>query len=112
MALETAAEIEELKGRAGAEKTLTDGAEDISGGKEINVGDVSSVTLYLDAAAAVDVTVEFSPDGTNWYEPVVESPVSFTAAGTEIVHIDFNAAKLRVTGSNTTAVRAQTREVV
>lgn len=110
MALRTSVEFTD---RVGGTSGLTSGQEDISGGVEAKIGNVDSVTLFLDAAGAVDVTVEFSPDGgTNWFSPRDESPVSFAGANGEIVHIEYNADRIRLTGSNTTGVEAAIREVV
>ena len=101
--------------RAAGSAGLTDGEEDISGGVEAAVGDVSAFTLYLgvSTATAVDVQVVLSPDdGTNWYEPE-ESPVTFTSGDESAVeHIRYNASRIRLKGSNATPVKAQLREVV
>lgn len=87
--------------------------QDISGGVETDVSNVDAVTIYLDVAGAVNVTVEFSPDdGANWYEPAAESPVEFSSAGTDLVHVEYNVDRLRLTGSDSTGVKAQIREVV
>lgn len=113
MALDTETEISDLKHRSADERALQDPAGDISGGVEAVVGNVTSFTLFLDAAGATDVTVEFSPDGgTSWYEPRDESPISFSGANTEVVHVDYVVDRVRLTGSDTTSVKAQLREVV
>lgn len=105
--------IETIQGRNGEEKELTDGSQDISSGVEREVADVTAFTIFIQAAGAVDVTVEFSPDGgTTWYEPKKESPVSFSGANTDLVHVDYNATNVRLTGSDATGVNAQIREVV
>jgi len=107
------AAISKLKSRTGGRRELTTGPEDISGGVEQAIGNVPAATLYLAASGAVEVTVEFSPDaGKTWYEPTAESPVAFNAAGEDIVHIEYHATDIRLTGSNGTAVEAQVREVV
>lgn len=108
--------IETIQGRSGEDNALTDGFDDISGGVSKSMGtqqgDGTSTTVYLETAGAVDVTVEFSPDGgDNWYEPQGESPVSFGGANQEIVHVNYNATDIRLTGSNTTGVKAQERVV-
>jgi hypothetical protein len=109
----------QFTGRVAGESGLTTDADgspvqqDISGGVEQDVGNVDSATLFLDVAGAVDVNVEFSPDGgTNWYEPAAESPVEFSESDTDLVHISYNVDRIRVSGSNSTAVKAQLREVV
>lgn len=113
MTLETRGNVESIKARAGDDTGLTNGQEDISGGVETDISDVSGFTIYLNSAGAVDVTVEYSPDGgTNWYEPRDESPVSFSGANTEVIAVAYQASAVRLTGSNTTGVEAQVREVV
>lgn len=110
MSLDTSVEFTD---RVGGTAGLTTGQQDISGGVGAKVGNVDSVTIFLDTAGAVDVTVEFSPDGgTNWYEPAGESPVQFSSAGTDLVHVEYNVDRVRLTGSDTTGVKAQLREVV
>jgi len=105
-------DIEELQGRATLESTLTDGAEDISGGTASLLGDVSSWTLYLGAEGAVDVEVSLSPDGgTTWYV-APESPVEFSEAGADIIEMGYDATAARIEGSDATAVEAQIYEVV
>lgn len=113
MSLDTETEIRDIKGRSGNSSDVTNGQEDISVQKTSPVGNVSSFTVFLDAAGAVDVTIELSPDGgSTWYEPRKESPVSFSGANEEIVQVEYNATDIRVTGSDTTAVEVQIREVV
>jgi len=103
----------EFTGRTAGTAGLTSGQEDISGGVEAKVGNVDSVTIFLETAGAVNVTVEFSPDGgSNWYEPADESPVEFSGDSTDIVHVDYNVDRVRLTGSDATGVKAQIREVV
>lgn len=98
--------------RAAGQSGLTDGAEDISDGIEAAIGDVSAFTLFLGATGAVDVEVQLSPDGgTTWYV-TPESPVSFSEADADIVHIKYNANRIRLAGSNVTPVEVQVREVV
>jgi hypothetical protein len=112
MSLETTTEIEELKGRSATASKLAD-TEDVSAGVETTVGDVTSFTLFLDVGGAIDLTVELSPDGgATWYEPRDESPISFTEANTDLYRIVYDADRVRLTGSNGTAVTAQVREVV
>lgn len=108
--------VESIRGRQGERSSLTDGAEDISGGVTAAMGtgsgDSESATLYLAADGAVEVTVEFSPDGgSTWREPAAESPVVFDAAGGDLVHIEYNATDIRITGSNGTGVDADLRVV-
>jgi hypothetical protein len=112
MSLETTTEIDELKGRAGREAKVAD-AEDISGGVEAAISNVASFTLYLDVAGSVDLTLELSPDGgETWYEPRDESPISFGGDDSDLYRIVYDADRIRLTGSDGTAVTAQIREVV
>jgi len=101
-----------IRKRAASESGLTDGEEDISGGVEAAVGDVPAFTLFLGTEGAVDVEVALSPDGGSTWYVTPESPVQFAEAGADIIHIEYNASNIRLTGSNGTAVEAQIREVV
>jgi len=106
----------QIRTRAAGESGITDGEEkDLTGGVEVDVGDVSAFTLYLgvSTATAVDVEVYLSPDGgTNYYEPD-ESPVSVPSDDTSAVeHIPYNASAVKLVASNDTPVKAQLREVV
>jgi len=111
MPVQTSTEIETLNGRLGEDRQLAD-AEDISGGVETEISDVTTFTLFLDVNGAVDLTVELSPDGDSWYEPRTESPVSFSGENTDIYLMRYDATAIRLTGNNGTAVTAQVREVV
>ena len=113
MTVNTNSETTNISERVGDTNKLAD-AEAIDGdGVEQGVGNVASFSVFLDVEGAVEVTVEFSPDGgSTWYEPRDESPVSFGGANTDLVHVDYNATRVRLTGSNGTAVTAQVREVV
>lgn len=112
MALSSNGEITELKSRGGSTDKFAD-AEDISGEVETPIGNVSKLTLYLETAGAVNIAVEFSPNGgTDWYSAVGESPLEYGSATTDIVEIGYSADRLRLTGSNGTAVTAEIHEVV
>lgn len=112
MSLETLTKIEELKDRFASNSQLAD-SEDTSGGVETAIGDVQSYSLFLDVGGAVDLTVKLSPDGgETWYEPRDESPISFGGANTDVYWFEYDADRLRLTGSNDTPVSAQIREVV
>lgn len=113
MVTRTSTDVDEIQGRVGEDDTLQDPASDISGGVTVAVGDVSSFSVFLETKGAINVTFEFSPDGGDtWYEPSAESPVKFSGAGRDIVHVEYNVTHVRLTGSDTTGVRAQLREVV
>lgn len=111
MPLEADSEVSTLEGRGNDSGGLQDPAGDISGGVEAAIGDVGSVTLYLSTAGAVDVEVEASPDGDNWFT-LPESPISFDGAADDMILINYDVARLRLTGSDTTDVQAILREVV
>lgn len=114
MGLETRSNVSELEARGGLDTELTDDAgQDISGGVSTDLIRSSDTTLYLQADGAVKVHVYFSPDseGTMLFEPD-ESPIEFTEAGKEMVHIEYNASFIKLVGSNTTPVWARTEEVV
>lgn len=112
MTLEMDGVIEELQSRWGGSSGLTDGQEDISDGTSVEVGDVTAFSLYLSAAGAVIIDVELSPDGGSTWYTAPESPVEFTESDDDIVHIEYNATNVRLTGQSTTLVEAQLREVV
>jgi len=68
-------------------------------------------TLFLHAAAAIDITIELSPDGgVTWYTPT-ESPIEFAAVGDDIIEFGYDATHIRLTGSNASLVTAQVRGV-
>lgn len=100
--------VEVVEGRGGDRASLTDGFEDISGGVTAYLGtekgSASSATLFIETKGAVELTTEFSPDGDTWREPRNESPVAFDVANEDLVYMDYDAAYLRVTASNTTGV--------
>lgn len=93
------------------EKDIQNPAADISGGVTFDLSEFMNgydkLTLFLNAGAAVDVTVELSPvDGTDWFE-IPESPISIpTGGGDDVTEITYDGAQIRLTGSNTTAVQA------
>jgi len=94
----------------GAETVTICSSADISAGVEAEIGNYKRWTLYIHADDAIDITIQLSPDGSNWYEPD-ESPVSFDAAGDKVIEMGYDAYKIRLIGSNTAAVTAQVRGV-
>jgi len=85
--------------------------EDISGGKTAALKNFKRWTLYLKVSAAMDITIELSPDGgTTWYE-IPESPISFSAAGDDVLEVGYDATDIKITGSTTDTVTAQIRGV-
>lgn len=106
MGLDT--EVDKIKARGASGTSLTDGAKDISEGVEATLstgtGAASSATLFIETQGAVDLTIEFSPDGSAWYEPQSQMPISLSEAGTEVVALGYDASALKVTASNSTAV--------
>ena len=107
------AEVEKIKARGASGTSLTDGAEDISEGVEATLstgtGAASSATLFIKTEGAIELTIEFSPDGSVWYEPTAESPIVFDGADEDVAFIEYDAAAIRVTGSTTTAVNLDLR---
>lgn len=112
MPVESTTEIENITGRDGRLRELQPEPGDISGGVAATVGDVSSLTLYLAASGAVQVTVEASADGGETYFTLPESPVSFAEAGDDAILINYDMNKIRLTASDGTNVQAILREVV
>ncbi|RLI73912.1 hypothetical protein DRP04_15250 [Archaeoglobales archaeon] len=84
---------------------------DISSGVIASLKNFKRWTLYLKAAAAMDIKIELSPDGgTTWYE-IPDSPISFSAAGDDVLEVGYDATHIKLTGSTTDAVTAQIRGV-
>ncbi len=110
----TKTNVEVVGGRGASMGSLTDGHEDLSSGVTASVstetGDMMAATLYIDTEGAVDLKIEFSPDGgETWREPQGESPVEFSGAQQDLVLIEYQATHLRVTASNNTAVNLDLR---
>lgn len=110
--LSTAKRIQQF--RHNVQKDIQNPAADISGGVTFDLSEFMDgydrLTLFLNAGAAVDVTVELSPDdGTDWFT-IPESPISIpTGGGDDITEITYDGARIRLTGSNTTPVLARYR---
>lgn len=101
-----------LDDRTATATTLQDPAGDISGSVSSSLNDNDSFTLYLNAGASVDITVNLSPNGgTDTFEPP-ESPISFGSSGDDVVRFTYDANHIQLTGSNTTSVQAIIREIV
>lgn len=64
-----------------------------------------SVSLYIQTAGAINITIEITPDGTNWY-PVPEGVRFYGAATKDIIEIGYTLQGIKLTGSNTTNVTA------
>lgn len=106
--------VEKIEAREAVGTPLTDGPEDISEGVTESLstgsGSPSSSTLYISTKGAMNVKIEFSPDGgSTWYEPANESPIGFDAAGEDVAFIEYDASQIRVTGSNSTNVNLDLR---
>ncbi len=83
--------------------------EDISGGVAAELPNFSKWTLYLDAAAAIDITISLSPDNDMFYP--LEEVIEFAAAGYEVIEFGFTAMTILIEGSNAELVTAQIRGV-
>jgi len=84
-------------------------AEDISGGAMAPLSNYDRWTLFVHVAGAIDITVELY-SGENWYE-IPESPLSYSAAGDDVLETGYDGTDIRLTGSNTTEVTADVRGV-
>ena len=85
--------------------------QNISQGIIIQLGNFRRWTLYLKTQGAINITVELSPDGgLTWFE-IPESPISFNAAGNDVIELGYDATHIKLTGSNTTLVTAIIRGV-
>ena len=112
MGIDTFGSVEQIKSRATRDRQLANG-EDISTGVTATIGNVSKFSLFIETAGAVNITIEFSPDGgSNWYTVQSDSPLEYGGAVTDSIEIGIAADKIRLTGSNTTNVTAQLYEVV
>jgi len=86
-------------------------AADVSGGVIAALNNFKRWTLYLHTDAAIDITVELSPDGGSSWFLIPESPISFSAAADDVIEFGYDATHIRLTGSNTTPVTAIIRGV-
>jgi len=84
---------------------------DISGGVEADLPPATKWTLFLHVNGAIDVSIYLSPDGVDWFE-IPESPRSFASAGDDVIEVGYTARKVKLVGSNTTAVLAKIHYVV
>lgn len=113
MALDTNSDVRNIEGRGTARERLTNGPEDIRNGTEalLTTGDgaPASATLYIETEGAVEITVELSHDGETFREPASEMPIEFDGPGTEIILIQYDAAAVRVSASNSTLVDVDLR---
>lgn len=82
---------------------------DISGGVVGTTDNFSRWTIYISAAAAIDITVELSPDGGVTYYEITESPLIFAAAGDMVLEVGYDSTNIRFTGSNVNLVTIQLR---
>jgi len=84
---------------------------DISTGVSQSLNAGQSLTIFINVAGVIDITVEVSPDGgTTWYT-LDESPYSFSSSGDRVEEIGYRATDIRFTGSNTTNTTIQILEV-
>jgi hypothetical protein len=84
---------------------------DISGGIVAALEPFRRFTIFLKVTAAIDITVELSPDNQTTWFTIPESPISFTAAGDDVLEVGYDATHIRLTGSTTAAVTAIVRGV-
>jgi len=82
---------------------------DISGGVVAALKPFKRFTLFLKVAAAIDITVELSPNNQTTWFTIPESPISFAAAGDDVLEVGYDATHIRLTGSTTDAVTASIR---
>lgn len=100
--------VEKIEAREAVGTPLTDGPEDISDGVEASLstekGAPSSATLFIATEGALELTIEFSPDGDTFREPLDESPIGYDGATEDVAYIEYDAAAIRVSASNSTKV--------
>ncbi|TKX86210.1 hypothetical protein EXE43_09580 [Halorubrum sp. SS5] len=113
MPVDTETDVKTIRGRGAAQAELTDGPEDISNGRTADLttinGSPSSATVYVDTNGSVDLKLEFSPDGSNWFEPAEGSPVKYGSETTDLIFSEYDAEKIRITASNSTKVNLTLR---
>jgi hypothetical protein len=113
MPVDTNTEVNSIDGRGSADTPLTEGPEDISTGvtADLSTGDgaAATATLYIETEGATELTFEFSPDGETFREPLDESPVGYDGAAQDVALIDYDAAAVRVSASNSTKVNLDLR---
>jgi len=97
--------LRETIGSEGRETITICESKDISSGIETTLKAYDRWTLYLKAAGAVDIKIELY-DGVEYHE-IDESPISFGSAGSRVLSMGYDAYKIKLTGSNTTAVTAR-----
>lgn len=103
--------LAELFGSEFGETVVVAREQDISGGVEASLKNYRRWTLYLKTGGAVDITIELSPDGGETWFTIPESPVSFSAAGDDVIEMGYDATNIRLTGSNSTSVTALIRGI-
>jgi hypothetical protein len=74
------------------------------------LGGYDKWTIYVETSGANNITVELSPDGTNYYE-ISESPFAFSAAGEKVQTLNYVAKNIKLTGNSGTGVTAFVRAV-
>ena len=60
-------------------------------------------TLYLSVSGATDITIELSPDGTNYYVSGIQS---YSGAATDVISVDGVAYSIKLTSSNNVTATA------
>jgi len=84
-------------------------AEDISGSVTAPLKNYDRWTLFIHVEGAIDITVELY-SGENWYE-IPESPLSYSAAGDDVLETGYDGTQIRLTGSNTTETTSDVRGI-
>jgi hypothetical protein len=103
MTLATVTETRSLN-RLARVATLANGAIAAATDSQIaQMGNIETLTVFLNASAASTLTISTSPDGTNWYTAQAWSP---TSAGTDSFSIPA-APFVKVQSSNPITLTAQ-----
>lgn len=66
-------------------------------------------TLYLEADKPTKISVEFTPDGANWYTDP-QSPIEFSEAGQTIHLFEWSAMYVRLTADTDAKIIAQLQQ--
>lgn len=88
-------------------------SQDISAGITEDLNNNDDLTIFISTDDAIDITVEFSANGTDWFTyQDDDDDFVFAGAGDRIFEINFKAPHIRFTGSNTTLTTIHMFEVM
>lgn len=74
-------------------------------GQPFNIKPYSNWTLFLKTSGAIEISIELSPDGVNWYKAT--DTLVFDTADDMIIEFGYIAKYIRLTGNNLALITAQ-----